>query len=292
MGTPLVHSFFDKPTFTVTHIVADPATKEAVIIDSVMDYDPASGTLSHESADLLLALVREQGYVVRWILETHAHADHVTAAPYLQQVLGAKIAIGERIREVQAVFSSVFHLEDEAVHDGQYFDHLWKDGERFQVGSIEARVIDTPGHTPADVSYLIGDALFVGDTIFLQDYGTARCDFPGGNAETLFDSIQKLYTLPDETRMFLCHDYLPSARSDYRWETTIGTQRASNIHVPASASKETFVAQRTTRDATLGMPRLIIPSIQLNIRAGHLPKAESNGIVYLKVPVNGAFAKE
>ena len=289
-STPLIHSFFDPQTFTITYVVADPHTKDAVIIDSVLDFDAASGRLSSESADRVIELVRQEGYRIHWILETHAHADHVTAAQYLKRELGGQIAIGERITDVQKVFAKVFDLSEEFLVDGSQFDRLWKDGDTFNIGSLEARVIATPGHTPADVSYLIGDALFVGDTIFMPDYGTARCDFPGGNAETLYDSIRHLYTLPNETRVFLCHDYLPETRSDYRWEATIFGQKQENIHVAEHIEKDAFVEMRKARDGSLGMPKLIIPSIQINIRAGALPEPAANGISYLKVPVNGVFA--
>lgn len=291
MPTPLVHSFFDPETSTITHLVADPETKQAAIIDSVLDFDAASGKLSHEQADKVIELVREAGYRVQWILETHAHADHVTAAQYLKQELGGQVAIGERITDVQKVFASVFDLPESFPTDGRQFDHLWKDGDAFKIGSVEARVIATPGHTPADVSYLIGGNLFVWDTIFMPDYGTARCDFPGGNAETLYDSIRHLYTLPNETRVFLCHDYLPETRHDYRWETTISGQKQQNIHVAEHIEKAAFVRMREARDGSLGMPKLIIPSIQINIRAGTLPEPAANRISYLKLPVNGVFAQ-
>lgn len=287
---PKVHSFFDPHTYTVTHVVADPETHAAAIIDSVLDYDLVTGKISHESADKVIDLIRTEGYRVDWILETHAHADHVTAAHYLKQQLGGQIAIGERISEVQEVFAKVFNLGAEVGVDGRQFDHLWKDEEVFRVGSIEARVLATPGHTPADVTYLIGDAAFVGDTMFMPDYGTARCDFPGGNAEILFDSIQRLYTLPDETRVFLCHDYLPETRTDYHWETTMLNQRQQNIHVAEYIKKEAFVQMRQARDKELAMPKLIIPSIQTNIRGGALPEPANNGISYLKVPINSVFA--
>lgn len=288
--TPLVYSFFDPQTYTITYVVADPHTKDAAIIDSVLDFDAASGKLSHENADKVIELVRQEGYRIYWILETHAHADHVTAAQYLKQELGGQIAIGERITDVQKVFAKVFDLPESFPTDGSQFDHLWKDGDTFKIGSVDVRVIATPGHTPADVSYLIGDALFVGDTIFMPDYGTARCDFPGGDAETLFDSIRRLYTLPSETRVFLCHDYLPETREDHRWETTIFSEKQENIHVADHIEKEAFIRMREARDGTLGMPKLIIPSIQINIRAGALPEPAANGISYLKVPVNGVFA--
>lgn len=287
---PIIHSFFDAQTYTITHLVADPETKEAAIIDSVLDYDLVTGKISHESADKVIEMVREWGYRLQWILETHAHADHVTAAQYLKQQLGGRIAIGERITDVQKVFTNVFHLGTDFPTDGRQFDHLWKDGELFHIGSIEARVLATPGHTPADVTYLIGDAAFVGDTIFMPDYGTARCDFPGGSAETLFDSVRRLYALPDEMRVFLCHDYLPETRTEYRWETTVLAEKQQNIHVAECIDKDVFVQMRQSRDKMLGMPRLIIPSIQINVRAGVMPEPEENGISYLKVPINGAFA--
>jgi glyoxylase-like metal-dependent hydrolase (beta-lactamase superfamily II) len=287
---PIVHSFFDPQTYTITHLVVDPETNEAAIIDSVLDYDVVTGKISHESADKVIEMVRERGYRLQWILETHAHADHVTAAQYLKQQLGGRIAIGERITDVQKVFTNVFHLGPDFPTDGRQFDHLWKDGELFHVGSIEARVLTTPGHTPADVTYLIGDAAFVGDTIFMPDYGTARCDFPEGSAELLFDSVRRLYTLPDDVRVFLCHDYLPETRAEYRWETTVSAEKQQNIHVAERINKDAFVQMRQARDKTLGMPRLIIPSIQINIRAGVVPEPEENGISYLKVPINGVFA--
>lgn len=286
---PLVHSFFDPVTYTVTHVVADPETRDAAIVDSVMDYDPNSGRLFSKQADALIAFVKEQNYRITHILETHAHADHVSAAPYLKKALGGDIGIGEHILDVQTVFRDVFHLPESEVHQ-TVFDHLWKDGETFLLGTIPVRVIHTSGHTPADVTYHIGDGLFVGDTLFMPDYGTARCDFPGGSAETLYASIQKLFTFPEETRVFLCHDYLPAGRTEYQWETTVGEQKRSNIHVGQGVSKETFTHMRTTRDQTLDVPRLIIPSIQLNIRGGNLPTPEENSVSYLKIPINGAFA--
>lgn len=287
----MVHSFFDAQTYTITHVVADPETKEAAIIDSVLDYDLVTGKASYESAMKVIDLIHVEGYRVQWILETHAHADHVTAAQYLKQQLGGRVSIGEHISDVQKVFADVFQLGATFPADGRQFDHLWKDGETFRIGSIEARVIATPGHTPADVTYVIGDAAFVGDTIFMPDYGTARCDFPGGSADTLFDSIRRVYELPDETRVFLCHDYLPEARAEYCWETTLLEQKKSNVHVAESVEKDVFVQLRRSRDKGLGMPRLIIPSIQINIRAGNLPEPEGNGVSYLKVPLNGAFAR-
>ncbi len=288
---PDVRSFFDPATFTVSHVVSDPATKEAAVIDSVLDYDPASGRASFEGADAIITYVRERSLSVVWHLETHIHADHLSAAPYLQTQLGGRLGIGEKIIGVQEIFGKVFNAGTEFARDGSQFDQLWKDGDIFAIGSIDVRVIHTPGHTPADVSYVIGDTVFVGDTLFMPDYGSARCDFPGGNAETLFDSVQKLFALPDETRMFMCHDYLPAGRDAYTWETTVGAEKRENIHLNTSVAKGAFVSQRVARDKTLAMPRLIIPSIQVNMRAGELPPAEDNGVQYLKIPVNSVFAK-
>ncbi|HEY6022381.1 MAG TPA: MBL fold metallo-hydrolase [Candidatus Paceibacterota bacterium] len=292
MQHPNVESYFDPATYTITHVVWDPATKRAAIIDSVMDYEPHGGKFSNESANRVVEFVQAKGLTVEWLLETHAHADHVSAAPYLQKKLGGKLGIGEKIIEVQHVFGKVFNAGTEFARDGSQFDVLFKDGDIFTVGSIAARVLFTPGHTPADVSYVVGDAVFVGDTLFMPDYGSARCDFPGGSAETLYKSVQKVFALPDETRMFMCHDYLPEGRSEYVWETTVGEQKRSNIHLALGTDEAQFVHERTERDSMLAMPRLIIPSIQVNMRAGTLPPKEDNGETYLKVPVNGAFAKK
>jgi glyoxylase-like metal-dependent hydrolase (beta-lactamase superfamily II) len=283
---PYIKTFFDRATNTATHVVVDPATKHAAIIDSVMDYEPAGGRISYESADVVAEYVLQNKLEVEWILETHAHADHLSAAPYLQQKLGGKIGIGKKIIEVQNTFGKIFNEGTEFARDGSQFDALWEDNDTFRVGTIHAKVLYTPGHTPADVSYLIGDAVFVGDTLFMPDYGSARCDFPGGSAEALYDSVQKIFSLPNETRMFLCHDYLPDGRGTYAWETTVGEQKRSNIHLQLGVSKEQFVAQRSKRDQSLGMPKLIIPSLQVNIRAGDLPEPENNGTRYLKVPLN------
>ncbi len=287
-GRPQVHSFFDPATNTVSHIVVDPETKKCAVIDSVMDYEPNAAKISFESADRLIELIKKEGYEVEWVMETHAHADHLSAAPYIQQQLGGKVAIGEHISTVQEVFGKVFNFGTEFERDASQFDHLFKDGDTFKIGNIEARVIHTPGHTPADVTYAIGDSAFVGDTLFMPDYGTARCDFPGGSAETLYDSTQKIFALPDETRLFMCHDYLPEGRTEYIWETTVADQQGKNIHVgyDAETNKEKFVEMRNERDSKLGMPRLIIPSIQVNINKGKLPEAEENGTQYLKVPIN------
>ncbi|MCF4165883.1 MBL fold metallo-hydrolase [Zavarzinia compransoris] len=283
---PVVHAFFDEPTYTVSYVVEDPATKAAAIVDSVLDYDPNSGRTSHESADKIIAFVKEKGLTVEWLLETHVHADHLSAAPYLKQALGGKIAIGANIKVVQGIFGKVFNAEPQFATDGRQFDQLFADGDTFKVGTIEGRVMHTPGHTPACLTYLIGDAGFVGDTLFMPDYGTARCDFPGGDATTLFRSIQKIFALPDETRLFMCHDYKAPGRDTYAWETTVGEEKKRNIHVHDGVKEEDFVAMRSKRDATLAMPRLILPSVQVNMRAGELPPPEDNGTRYLKIPLN------
>lgn len=286
MQRPEVTVFFDEPTNTFSYVVADPQTRICAVVDSLLDYDAASGRTSTVSADKLIAFVREKGYTLDWIIDTHVHADHLTAAPYIRSQLGGRTGIGEHISTVQRVFGQIFN-EGQSFHtDGSQFDHLFKDGETYKVGSIEARAIHTPGHTPACMSHVIGDAVFVGDTLFMPDFGTARCDFPGGDAGTLFDSIQKLFALPDETRMFLCHDYKADGRDTYEWETTVGAQKAANIHVKTGTSREDFIAMRTARDATLAMPKLILPSVQVNMRAGDMPPPEDNGIRYMKVPIN------
>jgi glyoxylase-like metal-dependent hydrolase (beta-lactamase superfamily II) len=279
-----IRAFFDEPTNTVSYLVSDPQTKQAAIIDPVMDYDHRSGRIGVASADAILRSAAEEGLTISWILETHAHADHLSAAPYLKRRTGARVGIGEHIRDVQHIFRPVFNLDDVS-GDGSEFDHLFRDGERFNIGALEAEVIYTPGHTPACVSYRIGDAVFVGDTLFMPDYGTARTDFPGGDAAMLYRSIQKLLALPAQTRMFLCHDYKAPGRDYFAWETTVGEQRERNVHVGGSVDEATFVALRTKRDATLAAPELLLPSIQVNIRAGRLPQAESNGVRYLKIPL-------
>ena len=281
-----VRSFFDEATFTATHVVSDPATGKAAIIDSVLDFDPASGRTSTTSADAVIAYVREQGLSVEWLLETHAHADHLSAAPYLQEQVGGTLAIGREILTVQQVFGKVFNEGTRFARDGSQFDRLFDDGDRFSVGSIAAIALHVPGHTPADMAYVIGDAAFIGDTLFMPDYGTARADFPGGNARTLYRSVRRLLTLPAETRLFLCHDYKAPGRDTFVWETTIGAQRTANVHIHEGVSEDDFVAMREARDATLGMPRLILPSIQVNIRGGHFPEPEGNGVSYLKLPLN------
>lgn len=279
-----IRSFFDPATFTVTHIVSDPATRRAAIIDSVLDYDPKSGRTSHESADKAIAHVRKAGLTVDWLLETHAHADHLSAAPYLKQQLGGQIGIGAHIRQVQGVFKDIFNAKDMNTH-GAEFDRLFEDGEHFQIGTLSVEVMHTPGHTPACLTYIVGEDAFVGDTLFMPDYGTARCDFPGGDAATLFRSIRKVLSLPPETRLHLCHDYPPDDRAP-EWETTVAAQRAKNIHVHDGVTEAEFVAMRTARDKTLAMPTLILPAIQVNVRAGNLPPAEDNGVRYLKIPVD------
>lgn len=283
---PQVSAFFDPPTNTFTYLVRDPSSDACAIIDSVLAFDYSSGRTDTRAADELIAHIREAGLQVQWILETHAHADHLSAAPYLQEQLGGKIGIGEHIIKVQQIFGKVFNAGTEFARDGSQFDALFADGDTFSIGNLGVKVLHTPGHTPACLSYLIGDAVFVGDTLFMPDYGTARCDFPGGDSATLYQSVQKLLALPDETRMYLCHDYLPEGRSHYVHETTVGEQRRRNIHIHEGVSEADFVVLRDARDATLSAPKLLIPSVQVNMRAGHLPEPESNGQVYLKVPVN------
>lgn len=280
---PHVQAFFDPVTATVTYVVHDGSV--CAIVDSVLDYDPKSGRSSTASADRVAAYVREQGLTVQWLLETHAHADHLSAAPYLQRQLGGVIAIGQSIRTVQGVFKQIFNLEPEFQLDGSQFGHLFADGETFRIGALEATAIHVPGHTPADMAYLVGDAAFVGDTMFMPDVGTSRCDFPGGDAHQLYRSIQRLLRLPGDTRLFMCHDYPPPAREAH-WQTSVTEQRAANIHVHDGISEDDFVAMRTRRDATLSMPTLILPAIQVNIRAGHLPPPEDNGVRYLKIPID------
>ena len=283
---PKVLGFFDGATHTISYVVSDPATGACAIIDSVLDYQAASGRTTTQSADQIIAAVSARGLTVEWIIDTHVHADHLSAAPYLREKLGGRVAIGAAITEVQKVFGEVFNAGAAFRHDGHQFDHLFQDGEPYRVGDIAARALHTPGHTPACMSHLIGDALFVGDTLFMPDFGTARCDFPGGDAGQLYDSIQTLLALPDSTRMFLCHDYKAPGRDAFAWETTVGAQKHENIHVGGGAGRADFVAMRTARDATLAMPALILPSVQVNMRAGDLPPAEDNGRRYLKIPLN------
>lgn len=283
---PLVEAFFDPATFTYSYVVTDPETRQCALVDSVLDYDPASGRTSHVSADKLIDYVHAEGLSVQWLLETHVHADHLSAAPYLKDKVGGRLAIGDNITVVQDTFGKLFNAGSDFAHDGSQFDQLFADGETFQVGNIAARAIHTPGHTPACMTYVIGDAAFVGDTLFMPDYGTARCDFPGGNAHTLYQSVQKLFALPNETRMFMCHDYGTPARDEFLYETTVEEQRRANIHIHGGISEDEFVVMRNKRDATLGMPTLILPSVQVNMRAGYLPPAEDNGTHYLKIPLN------
>jgi glyoxylase-like metal-dependent hydrolase (beta-lactamase superfamily II) len=283
--SPHVRAFFHEPTFTVSYLVWDPATRRAAIIDSALDFDQKSGRTAADSARKILAAVTEEGVTVDWLLETHAHADHLSAAPVLKDATGAPVVIGEHIRTVQKVFKDIFNLSY-VTGDGRPFDRLVRDGETLELGELEIKVMHTPGHTPACVSYLIGDAVFVGDTMFMPDYGTARADFPGGDARLLYRSIHKLLALPSATRVFLCHDYKAPGRDEYRWQTTIGEQRAKNVHLANGVSEDAFVAMREARDKTLEMPALILPSIQVNIQAGALPPPEDNGVRYLKLPLN------
>ncbi|MCB5424075.1 MBL fold metallo-hydrolase [Altererythrobacter sp. CC-YST694] len=283
---PVVKAFFDEPTFTVSYVIHDPATLEAAVIDPVLDYDPDAGRTSHASADRIVDYVTAQGLKVAWLIETHAHADHLSAAPYLKEKLGGQLAIGEHITRVQDVFGKLFNAGPDMARDGSQFDHLFKDGETFRIGNLEGIVLHVPGHTPADMAYIVGNAGFAGDTLFMPDYGTARADFPGGDAARLFRSIRRLLSLPRETRLFMCHDYKAPGRDTFAWETTVGEERDGNVHVHDGVSEAEFVAMRTKRDATLAVPRLILPSVQVNIRAGHLPEPEGNGISYIKIPVN------
>lgn len=282
---PIVQAFFDPATWTVSYVVYAADGGDCALIDSVLDYDPKAGRTSTATADKLIAFVREHRLKVEWILETHAHADHLSAAPYLRKHLGGRIAIGERIRAVQGVFKKVFNLEPEFRLDGSQFDHLFADGETFRIGELTGEAMHVPGHTPADMAYRIGEAVFAGDTLFMPDVGTARCDFPGGDARTLYRSTRRLLGLPGETRLFMCHDYPPDGREP-RWETTVARQRAANIHIRDAVGEDEFVAMRTARDRTLAMPTLILPAIQVNIRAGELPPPEANGTSYLKIPLN------
>ncbi len=283
-GQPIIRAFFDEPTNTVSYLVADPATKKAAIIDPVFDYDHNSGTVDTRSVEAILKAAEEAGYIVEWALETHAHADHLSGAPYIKAKTGARIGIGEHITEVQRIFRPIFNATDLDT-EGKDFDHLFRDGERFTIGELDVEVLHTPGHTPADISYKVEDAVFVGDTMFMPDYGTARADFPGGDAHKLYHSIQRLLALPPETRLFMCHDYKAPGRDTYAWETTVAEQRERNVHVKEGITEDEFVAMRTARDAKLAAPRLLLPSIQTNIRAGKFPPAEANGVRYLMIPV-------
>jgi glyoxylase-like metal-dependent hydrolase (beta-lactamase superfamily II) len=281
-----VKAFFDTDTNTVSYVARDPASNRCAVIDSVLDFDYASGRTKTHSADAIVDYIRANGLTVDWVLETHVHADHLSAAPYIQERVGGQIGIGENITVVQETFGKVFNEGTEFRRDGSQFDRLFHDGDSITVGGLSARVMHTPGHTPACLTYVIGDAAFVGDTLFMPDYGTARCDFPGGSAANLYASIQKILTLPDDTRIFVGHDYKAPGREQFAWESTVGEQRAKNVHIGGKSADE-FVAMREARDKTLSMPRLIIPSLQINMRAGHMPEPQANGVSYLKVPVNG-----
>lgn len=283
---PEIASFFDPATFTITYVVYDPATLEAAIVDSVLDFDPNSGRTKTNSADAVVNYVTLRNLNVTWLLETHAHADHFSAAPYLQEKLGGKIAIGAHIAAVQQVFGKLFNAGTEFERDGSQFDALFNDGDTFTIGNLPVTVMHVPGHTPACIAYVVGEAVFVGDTMFMPDYGTARADFPGGDARQLFRSLRRILALPPETRLFMCHDYLPKGRTEYVWETTVAAEREGNVHAHDGITEDEFVAMREARDATLDMPRLILPSVQVNMRAGHLPPPDENGVTYLKIPVN------
>ena len=282
---PKIKAFFDEPTSTISYVVAEPEGDRCVIIDPVLDYDPRSGRTSTLAADLIIEFVRANGFGVDWILDTHAHADHLTSSAYLKENLGGRTAIGEHVTIVQRTFKKLFNLDDSFVDDGSQFDHLFADGERFAMGRLSCEVMHTPGHTPACASYVIGDVVFVGDTLFMPDFGTARCDFPGGDAATLYRSIQRLLSLPPETRLFMCHDYPPKSRGP-AWETTVSAERQHNIHAGGGVSEEQFVAVRNERDKNLEVPLRILPSVQVNIRAGRFPPPEENGVSYLKIPLN------
>ncbi|MFN3727432.1 MAG: MBL fold metallo-hydrolase [Allosphingosinicella sp.] len=284
--TPHVKAFFDEPTFTASYVVHDPANKAAAIIDSVLDFDQPSGRTSFESADAMIAYVQEQGLKVEWLLETHAHADHLSAAPYLQAKLGGKLVIGAEIVTVQNVFGQIFNEGTRFARDGSQFDRLLVDGDTLMIGDIPVIALHVPGHTPADMAFIIGDAVFTGDTMFMPDYGSARADFPGGDARQLYRSVRRLMKLPDQSRVFLCHDYKAPNRDEYVWETTMLAERTGNVHVHEGVSEEDFVEMRTQRDATLSMPKLILPSIQVNMRGGRMPEPEENGVSYLKLPLN------
>jgi glyoxylase-like metal-dependent hydrolase (beta-lactamase superfamily II) len=284
--SPEIAAFFDPATSTYSYVVSDPASRRCAIIDAVLDYDAAAGRTSADGAARLVEHVREQGLQVDWLLETHVHADHLSAAAYLKADLGGQLAIGAGITAVQATFARLFNTNAEFVADGRQFDRLLEDGECFGVGTIEARALHTPGHTPACMTYLIGDAAFVGDTLFMPDYGTARCDFPGGDARSLYRSIHRLFALPDDTRLFLCHDYKAPGRDEYQYQTNVAEQRAHNVHVHEGIDEDGFVAMRRARDAELSMPKLMLPAVQVNMRGGELPPAEDNGTRYLKIPLN------
>jgi glyoxylase-like metal-dependent hydrolase (beta-lactamase superfamily II) len=283
---PRVTSFFDEPTNTASHVVRDPASRRCAVIDTVLNFDAASGRIAMESADELIAFIRERGLEVEWILETHVHADHLSAAPYIKERLGGALGIGENVRVVQDIFGKVFNAGTEFQRDGSQFDQLFVDGERFTIGELDAVALHTPGHTPDSMTYVVGDAAFIGDTLFMPDYGTARADFPGGDARALYRSARRVLSLPGATRLFLCHDYKAPGRNEFRWETTVAAERADNVHMHDGVSEDGFVRVRTARDAKLGMPKLILPSVQVNMRAGEFPPAEGDGRTYLKIPLN------
>lgn len=284
--SPEITAFFDEVTNTVSYVVACPETHKAAVIDSVLDYDPAAGRTSPVSAEKIIEFCEASRLSIEWHLETHVHADHLSAAPFLMERLGGRLAIGSHITTVQHVFGKIFNAGTSFERDGSQFDLLLEEGDRLPIGDLTLRAMHTPGHTPACMTYVIGDAAFVGDTLFMPDYGTARCDFPGGDAATLYRSVKRVLSLPPETRLFMCHDYKAPGRDTYAWETTVAAERAGNIHIHDGVDETAFVHMRTARDATLGMPKLILPSVQVNMRAGHMPPAEENGITYLKIPVN------
>ena len=290
MTNPVIEAFFDEPTNTISYLVGDPATRIAAVIDPVLDFDLASGEADTRSAERILAFAQDGDWNIAMVLETHAHADHLSAAPFIKARTGAWIGIGARIKDVQKIFRPVFAMDDLAT-DGSDFDRLFEDGDRFAIGELEVSVLHVPGHTPADVAYLIGDAAFVGDTLFMPDFGTARADFPGGDARTLYRSIRRLLELPEETRLFLCHDYKAPGRDDYRWETTVGEQLRANVHVAEGMDEDGFVALRESRDQGLAVPKLLLPSIQVNIRAGRFEEAQDNGVTYLRIPVKWTGGK-
>lgn len=282
---PDVTTFFHRPTFTCTHVVADPASGRCAIIDPALDFDAKAGRTATDAADQIIAHIRDHGLILEWILETHAHADHLTASPYFKENLGGRSGIGARVTEVQSIFKALFNAEPDFATDGRQFDHLFANGERFAIGELTGQALHTPGHTPACVTYVIGDAAFVGDTVFMPDSGTGRADFPGGDPAALYDSLKRILALPPETRLFMCHDYGPDGR-EYAWQTTVAEERADNIHIRDGVTQDEYVRLRTERDRTLDMPTLILPSVQVNMRAGHFPPPEENGITYLKLPIN------
>lgn len=285
-GATAVRAFFDRATSTISYVVHDPATMRGAVIDSVLDFDAASGRTSTASAETIVTYVQGAGIAIDWLLETHAHADHLSAAPWLAKILGGTIAIGEHIRDVQAVFGDIFNAGDEFRRDGSDFGRLFADGEHFAIGELPVTVLHVPGHTPACVAYVVGDVVFVGDTMFMPDYGSARADFPGGDAAQLFRSLRRILDLPAETPLFMCHDYLTADREEHRWQATVGEQRAGNVHARDGISEDEFVVRRRARDAGLSMPALLLPAVQVNMRAGRLPAAEDNGVAYLKIPID------